>query len=167
MTIILDFDGTLADTRSIIVGTMQQTLRALNLPSRTDAVPVFPHVFETLHALHQQGHRLTIASSRSRASLEGFLADMHLQTLISYVVSANEVTHAKPHPEPVLKTLEAFGIAAADAIVVGDTTYDIAMGQRAGCKTVAVTYGNQSRTELLQQSPDYIIDRFDHLLQLV
>ena len=33
MTIILDFDGTLADTRSIIVGTMQQTLRALNLPS--------------------------------------------------------------------------------------------------------------------------------------
>lgn len=211
MTIILDFDGTLADTRSIIVGTMQQTLRALNLPSRTDAqcaamiglplketftrlldvddamgekcaavytrfffennqpgaVPVFPHVVETLHALHQQGHRLTIASSRSRASLEGFLADMHLQTLISYVVSANEVTHAKPHPEPVLKTLEAFGIAADDAIVVGDTTYDIAMGQRAGCKTVAVTYGNQSRSELLQQSPDYIIDRFDHLLQLV
>ena len=186
MTIILDFDGTLADTRSIIVGTMQQTLRALNLPSRTDAqcaamiglplketftrlldvddamgekcaavytrfffennqpgvVPVFPHVVETLHALHQQGHRLTIASSRSRASLEGFLADMHLQALFSYVVSANEVTHAKPHPECFLKGAEAIGRDIDKCFVFEDSLRGLEAGMRSGAKVVGLATTN-------------------------
>ena len=208
--IILDFDGTLADTRGLIVKTMQQTLEALGLESRTDeqcasmiglplkqaftdlipmsdemggqcvetyrkifnennalyVIPTFPHVMETLYKLHEQGYILTIASSRSNRSLREFVNDMDLNDVIPYVLGAEDVTRAKPHPDPVLQTLETFGCKAEDALVVGDTWYDIEMGKRAGVKTCGVTYGNGTREELMQAGADYLVDDFGALLFL-
>ena len=209
--IILDFDGTLADTRGLIVKTMQQTLEALGLESRTDdqcaamiglplkqafthllpmtdemgersvetyrrifnennalyVIPTFPHVIETLHLLHEQGYTLTIASSRSNRSLMEFVNDMHLNELIPYVLGAEDVTRAKPHPEPVLKTLEDYGCKAEDALVVGDTWYDIEMGRRAGVRTCGVTYGNGTREELVDAGADFLIDDFGELVSIL
>ena len=206
--IILDFDGTLADTRGLIVKTMQQTLEELGLESRTDeqcaymiglplkqaftdlipmsdemggqcvetyrkifnennalyVIPTFPHVMETLYKLHEQGYILTIASSRSNRSLREFVNDMDLNDVIPYVLGAEDVTRAKPHPDPVLQTLETFGCKAEDALVVGDTWYDIEMGKRAGVKTCGVTYGNGTREELIQAGADYLVDDFGELL---
>ena len=209
--IILDFDGTLADTRGLIVKTMQQTLEALGLESRTDdqcaamiglplkqaftdllpmtdemgercvetyrrifnennalyVIPTFPHVIETLHQLHEQGYTLTIASSRSNRSLMEFVNDMHLNELIPYVLGAEDVTRAKPHPEPVLKTLEDYGCKAEDALVVGDTWYDIEMGRQAGVRTCGVTYGNGTREELVDAGADFLIDDFGELVSIL
>ena len=209
--IIFDFDGTLADTRGLIVKTMQQTLEALGLESRTDdqcasmiglplkqaftdlipmsdeigeqcaatyrrifnennavyTVPVFPRVLETLHQLHEKGYTLTIASSRSHRSLMEFVEDMHLDEVIPYILGADDVTEAKPNPEPALKTLEAFHCTPDEAMVVGDTWYDIEMGKRAGVKTCGVTYGNGTREEFIQAGADYLVDDFGELLSIV
>ena len=209
--IIFDFDGTLGDTRDLIVKTMQQTIHALGLESRTDdqsgamiglplkqaftdlipmsdemgeqcvdtyrrifnennavyKVPVFPNVLETLYQLHEKGYILTIASSRSNRSLMEFVNDMHLNDVIPYVLGAEDVTRAKPHPDPVLQTLETFGCKAEDALVVGDTWYDIEMGRRAGVRTCGVTYGNGSREELIGAGADFLVDDFGELMKLV
>ena len=208
--IILDFDGTLADTRGLIVKTMQQTLKALGLESRTDeqcasmiglplkqaftdlipmsdemggqcvetyrrifnennalyVIPTFPHVMETLYKLHEQGYILTIASSRSNRSLREFVNDMHLNGVIPYVLGAEDVTRAKPHPDPVLQTLENFHCTPDEAMVIGDTWYDIEMGKRAGVRTCGVTYGNGTREELIKAGADYLLDDFGALLFL-
>ena len=209
--IILDFDGTLADTRGLIVKTMQQTLDALGLESRTEeqcaamiglplkqaftdllpmtdemgeqcvetyrrifnennalyVIPTFPNVLETLHQLHEQGYTLSIASSRSHRSLNEFVNDMHLNELIPYVLGAEDVFRAKPHPDPVLQTLESFGCKPEDAWVVGDTWYDIEMGRRAGVRTCGVTYGNGTREELIRAGADVLIDDFGELVQIL
>lgn len=210
-TIILDFDGTMGDTQSLIVRTMQQTIQALGLPPQSpencaamigrplretftelipmteemgdrceqtyrqlffqnntpDAVPLFPHVRETLARLHQQGITLTIASSRSRETLDEFLQRMQLNQFVSLIVGADDVAQAKPHPEPVLKTLSHCGCKAENALVVGDTTFDILMGNAAHCPTCAVTYGNHSREQLLTAHPTFIIDDFAELIDIV
>ena len=119
---------------------------------------LFPHVKETLQRLHRQGYVLTIASSRSSASLNDFLHDMHIADYITYVVGADNVAHAKPHPEPVLKTLSALGASAAETLVVGDMPVDILMGRQAGARTCAVTYGNATRRQLEEAGADFIID---------
>ena len=54
-------------------------------------------------------------------------------------------------------------IRADETLVVGDTTFDIEMGNRAGCRTCAVTWGNHSRELLLSACPDLIIDDLDYL----
>ena len=209
--IILDFDGTLGDTRANIVLTMRRTLDRLGyaipdedtiaatigvplekgfeqmLPGispadvalsaatyreifekyRKEMVPdLFPHVRETLEALKDSGFILTVASSRSYGSLKQFLQDMGIAPYISYVLGANSVTHAKPHPEPVLKTMADKDFSADETLVVGDMPVDILMGKGAGARTCAVTYGNASRKDLAAAGADFIIDDFSELLAI-
>lgn len=208
--IILDFDGTLGDTRANIVLTMTDTMRHLGLPVSNEKdiistiglplekgfeklfpelgaedilrccqsyreifeknkkvlVPaLFPGVRETLAELKKRGYVLTVASSRRSSSLGAFLKDMEIAEYISYVLGADNVAKAKPDPEPVLMTLEAFGCPASEALVVGDMPVDIFMGKGAGAKTCGVTYGNSSRVELLFSGADYIIDSFPEILE--
>jgi phosphoglycolate phosphatase len=210
--IILDFDGTLGDTRGNIVLTMRQTLAQLGYPERDEEtiaatiglplekgfeqlfpgidaegvalcartyraifeknrkllVPkLFPHVLETLAALQEAGYVLTIASSRSYGSLKEFLREMGIEPYISYVLGANSVTHAKPHPEPVLKTMADLGYGPDETLVVGDMPVDVLMGAGAGARTCAVTYGNASRVALADAGADLIIDDFSALPALL
>ena len=209
--IIFDFDGTLADTRQLIVETMQQTIQALGLPPCTDeqctsmiglplkqaftelipmsdemgdrcvdtyrqifnennasyVIPTFPHVIDTLYRLSAEGYILTIASSRSRKSLLDFVHTMHLEEIFSYILGADDVILSKPHPEPVLRTLEAFDCSPEEALVVGDMKYDIEMGRRAGTRTCGVTYGNGSPQDLREAGADFIVNNFEEILTLI
>ena len=132
-----------------------------------DAVKLYPGVASTLECLAEKGHVLTIASSRSRASLVRYVNDLGLAPLFGLILGADDVEHAKPDPEPVLKTLEHFGRNPEDALVVGDAPYDILMGRRAGVATCGVTYGNGSVESLQEAGADFVIDNFPALLNLV
>ena len=50
-----------------------------------------------------------------------------------------------------------------EALVVGDTVFDLQMGRGAGCHTCGVTYGNNSYEELKAQNPTFIINNFGEL----
>ena len=209
--LILDFDGTIGDTRQLIVGTMQQVIAKLGLEPRTDeqcaamiglplrqtfadlipmsettaalceqtyrqlfatnnkrgAVQIFPHVAETIAALHQRGLTLTIASSRSGNSLREFITDMQLANYIRLIISNDDIQHSKPDPEAVFKTLEKISGKAEETMVVGDTVFDIKMGLNAGCLTCGVSYGNHSRKQLEEAGTHFIIDDFAEILNLV
>lgn len=208
-TLILDFDGTLGDSRSLIVDTMQATMAELGLPvceagkcagmiglplresfmrlipmddetgKRCEAVytklfmknnvpgtvSMFPGVGETIMRLHSMGYTVTIASSRGRDSLVGFVSEMGLEPYVSHIVSANDVEHSKPSPDMVLKILELTGTSKENALVVGDALYDIQMAHNAGVKACGVTYGNGTLEELADV--DYIIDSFDRLADVL
>jgi len=210
--IIFDFDGTLADTRSYIVATMQQAMREMGRPVREEAacaatiglplkgcfqqlypgiqdaeaelcmatyrrffdkdrdassVALFPGVKETLQNLKKKGYLLSIASSRTTRTMVQMLEEKDLVSPFSLFIGVTEVQNAKPHPEPVLKTLEALEVPASEALVVGDMPVDILMGSRAGARTCGVTYGNSTRPELLEAGADYIIDSFTQLESLL
>jgi phosphoglycolate phosphatase len=127
----------------------------------------FPHVVEALSALKEQGFTLTIASSRSHASLSELTKDMGMSESISYLIGADDVKRAKPEPEPVLNTLSVMNYEANETLVVGDMAVDILMGANAGTKTCGVTYGNGTRKELEEAGADYIIDSIDELIGIV
>ena len=144
-----------------------KTYRDIFQKNRKQMIPkLFPHVKETLAALQEAGYVLTVASSRSYGSLKEFLSEMGIEPYISYVLGANSVTHAKPHPEPVLKTMADMGFPAEETLVVGDMPVDIQMGKGAGAHTCAVTYGNASREDLAAAGADIIIDDFSQLTDI-
>lgn len=126
----------------------------------------FPKVKETLRMLKEQGYTLTIASSRWHKSLSELTHDLGIAEFISYLVGADDVEHAKPNPEPVLKTLAATGFKPSQALVVGDMNVDILMGSNAGAKTCGVTYGNGTRSELEEAGADDIINSIDELIDI-
>lgn len=210
--IILDFDGTLADTSGVILRTMRATIEQLGLPfpgeetcrstiglplveipkalfanytaemgqtyaqtyrrlflqyNTKDAVTLFPEVEDTLRKLHSRGFTLAIASSRSRTSLHEFIDRFGLDDIISMMVGAEDVVHAKPDAEPVNAILQRLQMSADRTLVVGDARYDIEMGRNAGTSTCAVSYGNGTIDELRTANPDFMIDSFGQLLGIV
>lgn len=209
--VILDFDGTIADTRPVILNTFHRTLDAINLPQHSDAeiaatiglplmeafpvlepmdkehaavctetyrrifddvnaeigVPMFPHVADTLRLLHERRLTLTIATSRGYKSAAEFIRSFKLDDIIRFIIAAEDVRHAKPDAEPVLKTLKHYNMKPEDAVVVGDTHFDILMGRNAGCTTIGVTYGNGSRESLTQAGADAVIDDFADIATVI
>ena len=129
------------------------------------AVLLYPGVKETLAELKRRGYILTIASSRSHASLAEYVENLGLSPYISFILGADDVKNGKPDPEPVEKTLEKFEMQPHEAIVIGDTAFDIHMGRNAGTKTCGVTYGNGSRESL--EDADFIIDDFRSLPDII
>lgn len=127
------------------------------------AVELYPDVLETLIELKKRGIILTIASSRSKASLTEYVRTLGLESIISFALGADDVKDGKPAPEAVNRTLEKFGFLPEEALVVGDTTFDIQMGKAAGTWTCGVTYGNGSKESLADA--DRIIDDFRELLR--
>lgn len=136
----------------------------INKDSLTPAL--FPHVKETLCYLRRQGVTLSVDSSRSHCSLTELLERNDVRQLFSVIVGVDDVDQAKPHPEGVMRILEATGTQRETALLVGDMPVDMAMGRNAGIRTCAVTYGNSTKTELLESQPDFFIDSFDELLWL-
>ena len=128
---------------------------------------LFPHVRETMEFLHDSGIRMAIASSRTSASLLGFVREMNLTDKIAMVVGSDEVTHHKPHPEPVNVILSALGIAASETLVVGDMPVDILMGTAAGTHTCAVTYGNAAAEELSAAGAEFLVEDMAEVVKLV
>lgn len=142
------------------------TYRRLFDINKKQLVPaLFPHVRETLAELHARGYVLTVASSRSSASLREFLSDMGIIGYISLILGADDVARAKPDPEPVLQTLRTLAIPAAETLVVGDMPVDILMGARAGARTCAVTYGNATPAALRAAGADFLISDIAQLLE--
>lgn len=90
---------------------------------------------ETLQALHG---RVELAVCTNRASsMDMLLASFGLGRYFSCVMTAGLVSNPKPHPEPVLKVLDHYGIAAGEALFVGDSEVDRQAADAAGVPFVA------------------------------
>ena len=145
-----------------------KTYRTIFDELKTKIIPgLFPHVKETLEALHARGYVLTVASSRLSLSLNDFLRDMGIAPFFSYVLGADNVSAAKPNPEPVLKTLRDLHFRADEALVVGDMPVDILMGKRAGAFTCGVAYGNSDREALKKAGANHVLDDFGRLPEII
>jgi len=162
------FETMFPDLQKERVQTCADTYRRIFAENLQTLKPqLFPGIKETLTKLSGEGYTLTIASSRSNASLVELTSDMGIADCISYLIGADDVEKAKPAPEPVLNTLDAMRFEASQALVVGDMAVDILMGANAGAKTCGVTWGNGARKELEQAGADYIINSIEELMEVL
>lgn len=131
-----------------------------------DCITLFPGVLETLHELSLRHVTMAVASSRHHFSLDPLVKQLGVSTYIplSRVYGEDEALRPKPAPDMALKILTDLHADASQSLVVGDTTYDILMGNAALCDTCAVTYGNQDYHLLRTASPTYIISDIRDLL---
>ena len=110
---------------------------------------------------------MAVCTSRDRESLMLIMRPRGLQEFFETEVTGSDNIKAKPLPDMVLALLGRMRLGAEDALVVGDTTFDIEMGIAAGCDTCAVTYGNHTPDRLREAKPTYMTDNFRDLLTLV
>lgn len=129
-------------------------------------IQVFDGVRETLDELRARGVRMAIVTSRDAMSLDLVADKRGLTPYFETRVTGADGLTPKPAPDMVEALLERMQINREETLVVGDTTFDIEMGNRAGCHTCAVTYGNHSRERLQTANPEYVIEQMSEILAL-
>jgi phosphoglycolate phosphatase len=128
---------------------------------------LFDGVAATLAAARATGARLVVATSKSRATSLDIVRHCGIADVFDDVIGGDCVARGKPHPEMVERALVTYGTAPARTLVVGDTTFDIEMGQAASVATCGVTYGMHEARRLRALQPTFLIDRFDALTALI
>lgn len=131
-----------------------------------ETVTLFPKVKDTLEALKKNNIKLGVASSRGKKSLLMLLKHLEISSLFSFIGAEDDVINKKPAPDTVNLGMEKLQSSSSSTLVIGDTIYDVQMGQGAGCRTCAVTYGNNTVEELNEYKPDYMISDFSELLNI-
>jgi phosphoglycolate phosphatase len=124
-----------------------------------DHTTVYPGVIDALEALN--GILKAVVTNKHDHLSINTLQQTGLAKYFDLVVGSETAPAKKPSPLPILYVLEKFDIEPACAVIVGDSTYDIEAGKRAGIATVAVTYGYRS-ADLLQNA-DAMIDSMEKL----
>ncbi len=126
---------------------------------------VFPNIYNTLLKLVEMGASLGIVTGSGRTSLE-LLYSAGVQDLFDAVVTGADVARRKPHPEGLLKCLDALGVKASDAVYVGDTSIDMQAGRAAGMTAVAVLSGAGNSAALCEAGAHRIIHSHSALIKL-
>jgi len=120
-------------------------------------VKPFPGVVELLSDLEQAGVPLAVVTSKGRSMATRTLRCCDLLDFFPHIVVGDEVTHGKPHPEPVIRALEALGLEPGpDVLFVGDSSWDVLSGNAAGVGTAAALWGPMERAVLEEAGPDYL-----------
>ena len=121
-------------------------------------IVLFPGVKDALEELSSLGYRMGIATSRSKPSLVLLLEEHGIAQYFEVLGAVSSVERPKPAPDIVLWVLGQMEAGPDEALVIGDTVFDIQMGKAAHCRTCAVTYGNHGPDQLRTAGPDLLID---------
>jgi len=103
-------------------------------------MPMYPGVEQLLRALHGNGLRLAMVTSNWRANVATHFGE--LTKLFDVIVSAEDVRHTKPDPEPYLKALEKLAVVPDQAVVVENAPLGIRSAVAAGLRVIAVASTN-------------------------
>ncbi len=129
--------------------------------------PLFPHLITMLETLKASDIKITIASSKRRHLIETVLDHYELSHYFSLIVGAQDVVNHKPHPESVHLTLRRMDMTAEDAVVIGDSTYDLDMARGANVDAIGVTTGIHTTEILATSLPKHIVKGLDEVLPII
>lgn len=120
-----------------------------------DDLVLFDGVLSMLDALRARGHRLAVATGKSRRGLDLALDTVALRERFDASRTADE-TFGKPHPRMLLELMEELEVPAARTLMIGDTTHDLQLALNAGCASVGVSYGAHTPEGFAPLSPLYV-----------
>ena len=125
-----------------------------------EPAPLFAGAADMLHRLVARGDvALGIATGKSRRGLDALLAHFGLAGLFVTCQVADDHP-SKPHPAMLLAALAETGVAARDAVMIGDTTFDIEMARAAGVAGIGVGWGYHAPDALAAAGAAQLVNDF-------
>jgi pyrophosphatase PpaX len=141
---------TLDDTR---VDELVDAYRAFNRANHDALLRSYDGLLELCSRLHEDGAVLGVVTSKSLAVVEMAFALIDFAPLLDVVVTSDQTTQHKPHPEPIYEALRRLDRPSSGACYVGDAPVDMQAGIAAGVSVIGVTWGAATEDELRAESP--------------
>ena len=113
-----------------------------------DEVRPFAGARELIAMLHERGLRVVLASSAKEAEVDIYLDMLKARDIAHAWTTSADVARTKPAPDLVRAALELAG--TEDAVMVGDTVWDVEAAGRAGVPALGVLTGGFAEAELRQ-----------------
>ena len=127
---------------------------------------LFPGALDVLDQLRADGTLLAVATGKSRRGLDRVWSNTGFGEFFVASRCADE-SRSKPHPAMVYELLDELHADAHEALVVGDTSFDLEMASRAGVDRVGVSWGAHDGASLQKYQPLAVLEHFHELLPLV
>lgn len=124
---------------------------------------LFPGARAVITELRVRGHRVAIATGKSRRGLDRVLAELDLLYAFDATRCADE-TASKPDPLMLDEIIAELGVERSATVMIGDTEYDLEMAARAGVRSVGISHGVHARERLLRHGPEVIVDSLPEIL---
>lgn len=121
---------------------------------------VYPGVFEIMEYLKQKGVKVALITTKSHDQTIKIMDYFNLSKYFDNISGRINGMPIKPEAEPLLQICNELGVPPKKSIIVGDTELDIRCGKNALAATCAVTYGYRDISFLKNENPDFIIDDF-------
>jgi len=135
----------------------------------SDEISVFPGMEGMIRKLKLQGYKMGIVTSRMTNTTIKGLEKFNLTECFEAVVTCDHTEKHKPDPDPIYIALDKLGSKPDEAIMIGDTKFDILCAKNAGVGSVlvgwAITMPESERTG--ENEPEYIIEKAEDIFNLI
>lgn len=145
---------------------MVETYSVHNEAHHDQYVEIFPNVREVLLNLQKMGAKLLIVSNKRRKVVEMGLKLFQLDSLMTEIVCIGDAPRPKPEPDLLLYALDLVKAKPEEAIMVGDSKYDLIAAKRAKMDSVGVNWSYHA-DDLPNYEPTYLISDMRELISIV
>ena len=120
-----------------------------------------PGAREGVIAAKRAGYQVALASSGQAAHIEHFLGLLDVDDHIDVVITNDDVERSKPHTDLLDVAMDRLG--TRDAVMIGDSVWDMEAAQRAGVPSYGTLAGGFGEAELLDAGAQRVVERLDQL----
>jgi len=131
------------------------------------AALVFPGVPRALSEWRRLGLKLACVTNKPREFTLELLQRVELLATFDTVVCGDDTVEKKPHPAPLLAACKRLGIAASEAVMVGDSENDLLAGRAAGCRVILVEGGYNEGRPVADLPADAIVETLADALLII
>ena len=128
---------------------------------------LMPNARRVLRYLKGKNCKLAVASNRPTKFAQILIHHLNIAQYFNYSLCADKLRFNKPNPEILHKIMQKLHIKKNQTLYVGDMTTDAEAGERAGVKTIIVTTGSSTVSEIRKAKPQRIICNLSSLLKVL
>ena len=136
-----------------------------------EKIELYEGMDELIKKLKTLGVLNAVVTSRLASSTISTLEKYDLARCFDVIVTCDDTEKHKPDPEPALLALEKLGISADEAIMIGDSRFDIRCAHNAGIKAVLVGWSEAAAAGDIPKNgidaPDFVIESAEELLEII
>ncbi len=155
----------LSDDKAEELGEAVKDGHSRNYLAMADRLRPFAGAVDLLRALAKRGHAVVLATSSPEDELEVLLKVLDVDDALAATTSSADVETAKPEPDIMHAALGKVGAHPDDAIMVGDSVWDVRASERAGVPCIGLLSGGSGRDELLEAGAVAVYDDVADLLE--
>lgn len=135
-----------------------------------EMVTLFDGTREMLDGLRERGYKMAIATSRLAGSFSKYMTDFDLWKYFDAYLCKEDVSHHKPHPESCLVALKKLGGEPSEAVMLGDTRFDVGCANNAGVDSILIGWNPMVDLKAVEEqgfTPKYYIKDMNELFDIL